>query len=465
MLDLEGVVKGGYCVGCGACRVAANAEWPMRATDIGTYVPDIGIVPAESPAQKVCPWSDKAPNETQIAERRYGRAGFSFDQHLGYYHEVSAGRRMAEADLLQSSSGGLTSWLCEQLLARGMVDGVIHVGVAGEGTGGLFEYTVSHSLAELGVRKKSQYYPTSFDEPLLSLRGNGKRYAFVGVPCYVRAMRLLCDEDTALRDQVTYFIGLVCGHLKSKAFAEVMAIQTGVMPDDLLAVDFRNKTPRDSANYYGFGAQARSTRKWSVEPSGQLVGGNWGQALFQLKACDYCDDIFAETADICFGDAWIPRYEQNWRGTNIIVSRNRELSEILRDGGASGALFIEQVSSEDAVRTQAGNFRHRWDGLSLRLADAAKRGIEVPTKRIEPGSRRVSITRRLTVRLRQRTATASHELYKQARQAGDYSIFFRRIRRYTQTIRYLQLFDAVKDVRRLAKLLRRKLGISPHRGA
>lgn len=409
-LDLEGVVKGGYCVGCGACRVAANAAWDMRETDFGTLLPDIGRVPDESPSNKVCPWSDQASSETALADGLYGEGDVNFDRHVGYYDYLAAGRRSARDQLLTSSSGGLTSWLCEQLLLRGMVDGIIHVGDTGQGGGNLFGYVVSHSVEELSLRKKSQYYPSSFDDELLAIRGNGKRYAFVGVPCYVKAMRLLCEQDFVLRSQISYFIGLVCGHLKSKAFAEAMAVQVGVKPDDLLRVDFRNKVPNDSANHYEFAAQSRTTGDWNAKPSGQLVGGNWGQALFQLKACDYCDDIFAETADICFGDAWIPRYEKDWRGTNIMVSRKRELSKILQEGGGSGELFIEQVPLEDVIKTQAGNFRHRWDGLSVRLADAAKRGETTPTKRIKPGSVRVSLTRKLTVRWRQKSAGASHDL-------------------------------------------------------
>lgn len=40
------------------------------------------------------------------------------------------------------------------------------------------------------------------------------------------------------------------------------------------------------------------------------------------KACDFCDDVFAETADIALGDAWLPEYVQDGNGTNVVVTRN-----------------------------------------------------------------------------------------------------------------------------------------------
>ena len=41
---------------------------------------------------------------------------------------------------------------------------------------------------------------------------------------------------------------------------------------------------------------------------------------FKYKACDFCDDVFAETADVVVGDAWIPKYLT--QGNSLVVTRS-----------------------------------------------------------------------------------------------------------------------------------------------
>ena len=56
--------------------------------------------------------------------------------------------------------------------------------------------------------------------------------------------------------------------------------------------------------------------------------------MFQVNACNYCDDIFAETADVAFGDGWLPEYKMDWQGTNVVVSRHPDIDEIIADAAA-----------------------------------------------------------------------------------------------------------------------------------
>src|SRR3546814_4465059 len=93
----------------------------------------------------------------------------------------------------------------------------------------------------------------------------------------------------------------------------------------------------------------------------------WGHGMFQLGACDFCDDIFAETADVCLGDAWLPQYDSDWRGTNIVISRHADIDQLLREGARSGEILLEDINADLMAQSQGGNFRHRWDGLSVRL--------------------------------------------------------------------------------------------------
>ena len=50
-----------------------------------------------------------------------------------------------------------------------------------------------------------------------------------------------------------------------------------------------------------------------------LADGDWGAGFFQNPACDWCDDVVGETADVSFGDAWVEPYSSDGRGTNVMV--------------------------------------------------------------------------------------------------------------------------------------------------
>ena len=70
--------------------------------------------------------------------------------------------------------------------------------------------------------------------------------------------------------------------------------------------------------------------------SAEAVGGKFNLGAMMLNACNYCDDVVGETADISIGDAWLPKYSFDWRGKNLLVLRNTVLSELIGAAVAEG---------------------------------------------------------------------------------------------------------------------------------
>ncbi|MBN0974530.1 MULTISPECIES: Coenzyme F420 hydrogenase/dehydrogenase, beta subunit C-terminal domain [unclassified Gordonia (in: high G+C Gram-positive bacteria)] len=439
MHNIENVVDRQMCVGCGACSVATGGAIPISISTRQSYEADITGVNSEdrSAASAVCPFSDDSKNEDELAEQLFS-PDLASHSLLGKYSDVFAGRLSDDASLLESSSGGLTSWVASRLVELGHVDGVVHMGPSGQ-DGLLFKYQVSYSGDAVRGKRKSMYYSASFAEVVESIRGDGKKYAFVGVPCFVRAIRLLGDQDSSLADQVAFCLGLVCGHLKSFGFAESLAWQAGVSPDELAAVDFRVKDESSTASRYRFGARRYSDSEFVTMPTAQLTGGSWGHGFFQLNACNYCDDIFAETADVVFGDAWIPAFSDDWRGTNVVVSRNDVIDKVLQDGVSDGSIDRYEISAADAAKSQAGNFRHRRVGLSLRLKDDVERGLSVPVKRVAPGGIDVSPARARVIRTRRLLSLASQEAFVEAKERGSLDYFLREMKPLLRSYRSAEL--------------------------
>lgn len=444
--SIEDVVARGMCVGCGGCAVRTSGAIPVTLGRRGLYEADLGsATPAQiADADGVCPFSDASPDEDSLAEEHYG--SLPADPRIGRHRSIHAARLTDDDRVLGSSSGGLTSWFLEQLLDRGLVDGVIHVGRGDERE--LFGYTVSRSSEELLGSRKSMYYSTTLDDVVRGIRGDGLRYAVVGVPCFITAMRHLEAADGGLRSQVTWHVGLVCGHLKSQFFAESLAWQAGVRPDDLEAIDFRVKNPARRSYSYDYLVRGRG-RGERLRRTLSALDGSWGYGAFQPEACNFCDDVFAETADVVFGDAWLPRYTDDWRGTNVIVTRRDEADEILAEGRDREEVFLESLSPDLAAQSQAGNFRHRRDGLRVRLADDLAAGLSVPRKRVVPGYDRVSDQRIALIRQRRAISELSLRAFAEARRTGRLADYTAPMR--SAIARYRRIESAGKSLRTRAR--------------
>ncbi len=440
------VIENGYCVGCGVCAAASDGKLKMKLTDNGTYEPATAdVIP--SSLDDLCPFSNQAPNESEHGERLFADAPAS-NPYLGRYIATYAGHALDEDYRERGSSGGLTSWILARLLEEGKVDHVVHVAPRDiERTSGpLFYYDISDNVAGIRQRSKSRYYPVELSGAIRIMREKPGRYAFVGVPCFVKAVRNLALQDSLIKSRVHYTIALFCGHLKSAGFAESLSWQLGVPPDDIAEVDFRHKMENRPANAYGFRTTSRQSGKSTAKPMSELVGRDWGMGLLKLKACDFCDDVAGETADVSLGDAWLPGYVNDSKGTNLIVTRNRDIDELIRNGIDSGRLNVGTISPDDAIRSQASGYKHRRQGLQYRLYRADARGKWRPTKRVEALSTHLSFGEKMVFAAREILRDESHRLFAKARKTGVLLDYIRPVSR--------RIF-VYRVVKKLASYLRR----------
>jgi coenzyme F420 hydrogenase subunit beta len=418
------VQQRGLCVGCGACAVV-DSSIKVNRNPMGAMVAELISTESlvNSAADSVCPFSDNSKSEDFISSLDYKDCE-NYDERVGFFSKIYSGRRVDEDVLLSSSSGGLTSFVSNELLKQGYVDGIIHVGKNDSANdSALFSFVVSYSEHEANKHKKSQYYSLSFDEVVKLIRGDGKRYVFVGVPCFVKAIKNICLQDKVLKHQIAYTLGLVCGHLKSSAFAEMLSWQLGVKPEAIKAVDFRKKNKNKTVNAYDFMATDTSNRSYARTSTTMFAGG-WGYATFQLEACNYCDDIFAETADAVFGDAWLPQFNSYWQGTNIVLVRNNVIDTILNNAKRINDIVLDDLSIDDLCLSQQGNFRHRREGLIVRLNDDVNSQNKIPQKRVNlQGVKKIDAKRIEIVRLRREIGQKSHKFFHEAKASGNFSHF------------------------------------------
>jgi coenzyme F420-reducing hydrogenase beta subunit len=252
------------------------------------------------------------------------------------------------------------------------------------------------------------------------VRATPGRYAVIGVPCFIKAINLLRGEDPVIAERITHLLGLFCGHMKSARFVDSFAWQLGAPPADVRAVDYRRKDPDRPANWYTAHLTLKDgSARW--QDWWHLADGDWGAGFFQNSACNFCDDVVAETADISFGDAWVEPYSSDGRGTNVVVVRSPALHAMVEEAIGGGRLTLQGVDADFIADTQAAGFRQRREGLAYRLT-WARRGIR-PVKRVAPSRGGLPWRRRLVYRLRAGISAGSHRMAALAARTGQHKVY------------------------------------------
>ncbi len=390
---IEFVVKqgDGYCSGCGVCvGICPTQAIRMGWNELGMLEPVLGDSDCIlcNRCLTVCPFADGLapnqinPNEDEIAKDLFDGVLGDYHPALGFYQECWVGH--APATRMLGSSGGLGTWLSISLLKQGIVDKVISVAPVRGNTSPFFQYTISSTPEEVLSCAKSRYYPVHVADVLQSVREEKARYAIVALPCVLKAIRLAQRLDTTLRKSIIFCIGVFCGGGKTSYFVEYLAAKMGIGRDDCFLPDFRVKNENRLASCYSFSCSRKSDPAIIMKLDMCSIGDMWGTGFFKPNACDYCDDITAELSDISLGDAWLPEYVDDWQGNNLLIVRSDVARQLVSAGILQGELELVPISPPQIVESQAGNYRHRCEGLAYRLHFAVRAHCNVPRKRTRP---------------------------------------------------------------------------------
>lgn len=374
----------------------------------------------------VSPNLNEQIDESGIAKRLYDNIyGIQYDKRIGYFISLYAGHVNEGVYRENASSGGMGTWIFKELFEKDLIDGVIHVKENSDKNSPImFQYDISRSIDEIKAGSKTKYYPVEFSKVLKIVKEVPGRYAIVGIPSFIMAVRLLAEKDDIINDRIKYTIGLICGHQKSSKFSEAIAWQVGIKPGNLKHINFRKKLLDKPANNYGVEIVGLIDGRevTIVKPTKELLGQNWGQGYFKTKASDFTDDVMNETADITLGDAWLPEYTKDSKGNNVIVVRNPVIDDLIKEGIKSGRLNLDKVDKEIIFKSQAAHYRHTHDELAYRLYKRDETNEWRPKKRIEASSD-IPLLRRKVQDLREEISTQSHIVYKKAVELDNLDYF------------------------------------------
>jgi len=365
------VVTRRLCCGCGICAgVCPQQTLQVRFNEYGELVPhDDGAScsPGCDLCLLACPFAEQALDEDNLGDELFGAyPGMLHSPETGYYLENSLGFSKVHNHRENGSSGGLATWVLEKLLSEKKIDHAVCVKPANN-TARLFDFAVCTTPDEVRMCSRSCYYPVEMSRSIQQILARDGRYAIVALPCVIKALRQAMKAHAKLRKRIRLLLGLVCSQGKSKFFAEWVCAMGGGDPHQLDGVQFRVKDPRRDSRDYGtrfICSSGSDTERSGVVHLFDFPSDDFSFRYFTLNACEYCSDTFAELADATFMDAWLPEYIEDYRGHSIVLSRNKEISEMLKSG--SDEVQLQPVGIDSVIESQSRKVHYKRNLIANR---------------------------------------------------------------------------------------------------
>lgn len=373
-MNIESIVKNNLCTGCGVCISEDDSKQAKMVWDEnGFLVPQLGIDSTQDQMIKVCPFSIHQKNEDELSEIFLKDSKSQYHDKIGYYYGLYAGFSAQFRDT--SSSGGIATYVFNTLLKQKIVN---HLFIVKE-VKGEYAYQLFSDLKDITQISKTRYIPVTLEklfEEISNIKGG---VAVCGVACFVKAIRLKQYHYPEFKEKIPFVVGIICGGLKSKYYTDFLAQSAGCM-GEFGSAQYRIKNPNSYALDYKFGCTNKFDNRIHIVDM-QKLGDMWGTGLFKSNACDFCDDVLTELADISLGDAWINPYDKSGLGNNIVITRSNLANKIINKGILKSELLIDQLEVEAILLSQSGSFNHRHKGLKFRIDNAKSKESLFPIKR------------------------------------------------------------------------------------
>lgn len=326
--QIEEVVQKGLCIGCGAC---ASKSCAMTADSHGFLRPSS---PPKLHGEKLrlfnefCPGINLKLDSSTTNENYIPEWGKIEDCYVGWSSDKDVRHK--------GSSGGAISAILISLMRSKAIDFVAQIGVSKKSPFDNIRYQ-SRNADEILFCSGSRYAPSAHLQNLDEVFGTGEKFAFVGKPCDVAALKAILEQRPHLKKQVVVTISFMCAGVPSMNATNLVLSQLGARRENVIGFRYRGN------GWPGFASAVLDTGVTLHMDYAK----SWGEILgrdLHLR-CKLCPDGIGEFADIVCADAWFgkdgyPDFTES-DGRSLILTRTQNGHQVLKDVLSRNDLVVE----------------------------------------------------------------------------------------------------------------------------
>ncbi len=344
--NIKDVVSHDLCVGCGICvdtcafkAISVNERHGrnMPSVDSGKCI-NCGECRLSCPGIGV--------NLAAMSSRLYNRETNTkvfHDDMLGYYTSLNMGWCNNPDIRLHGASGGIVTGLLVYMLEKHIIDGAVVTSFREDNPLRPQTY-IARTREDIFKGRSSKYCAVSMAGIISDLKKAEGKYAIVGLPCHIQAIRKYAERHKRFSSKIFTYIAIYCSINKTYLSLDYTLRRYNMKHNDIKFFCYRDD---GCMGYMKIEDKYNYVIKESFENYFIPMHG-----FFNISRCNLCVDHTGELADVCVGDVKEDDDYTQTIGESSFIVRNNKMQKIINEAVAAGWLYVEPLPIEVLKRRQ-----------------------------------------------------------------------------------------------------------------
>lgn len=277
------------------------------------------------------------------------------DKYIGEHICCRMGYAADDSIRANAASGGMVTALLCHLLETGQIDGAWVT--RSEISGGKLGYKTYIATSPEQLREASSSVYMSM--PLLKHIGMAEQFngrlAVVLVPCQMKALSNMLENNPALKEKIVLKVGLYCSGSHNENATLVPLRKKKISLEGATRLYYRRGHWRGlSTVQYADGSE----RTLSYP---KTICAYKNAYFFSRRSCMLCQDQFGYAADISFGDIWLKEMKKNPIKHTSCVIRTENALNMYRSAVKAGVIADKRIDDERMLRSQKRALVFKWN--------------------------------------------------------------------------------------------------------
>lgn len=363
------IIDGGLCTRCGACVGLCPAEKLHFTDPLNACLPAVDHQVDCGDCTGVC--LDACPGEHVdfAALNRRTMGAVPDNMLLGAARHWAVSWAADPAIRAGGASGGVITAMARHLLATGAVQGVACL-IDDPEAPLLPRPVIARDGATLRLAQQSKYALAPLLSVLRDIAAFDGKVAIVALPDQVHALRTLEALGHPVMAKISLILGSYCG-----ANQHFTAITAFLKKHGVRDLDRVKKIEYRAGAWPG---RLRITLRDNSTLELDKFYANYMTLFYAVERSLLCVDLSNELADIAFGDAWAPRYEERHEGFSLIAVRTDRGHDSYDACIRGGVIHQEETDLDDALAMHSHGLYNKKYAVWSRMRLRRWMGLPVP---------------------------------------------------------------------------------------